>query len=612
MRASRSPLKWQSALVTLGLTAATLAGITSAANADDPAYTVQTLHFAVTTGATNSTPCDIIGDLYLPATASSTHRVPAILTTNGFGGSKDDQVGIGKSFAARGFAVLSYSGLGFGGSTCKITLDDPDFDGKAASQLVSYLGGKSGIAFTDAKHTTAAPALDVVKLDSKNHAGQKVANDPRVGMVGGSYGGQVQFAAASVDPRIDTIVPIITWNDLSYSLGPNNTAQTTGVSTSTTGATKLVWGLLFSALGVVDGVEKAPDDPARLVPCPNFATFVCPALVYAGTTGGFDNGSIASLRHASVASYMKKITIPTLLMQGENDTLFNINEAIATYQALKAQGTPTKMIWQQWGHSNNQPAPGEISLGSPDPTTQYETQRIANWFDHYLKDSKVSTGPNFAYFRDWISYTGIATPAYATSSTFPVGKATKFYLSAGKKLVTTSSSLAADTQSFVTPPAGLPSSLDSADVLGGYIPGPNLPEADLPGTTASWTSAALTKAIDVAGSPVVNVKVDAPTANVTQAVGPNGQLVLFVKVLDVDAAGGVTVVRNLIAPIRVPDASKPFKVTVPAFVHRFEAGHSIRLVFAGGSPNYRGGLLPTPVNVTSGTTSQVLTLPVVN
>ena len=52
--------------------------------------------------------------------------------------------------------------------------------------------------------------LDVVQLD-----GLPIANDPRVGMVGGSYGGQVQFAAAGVDQRIDTIVPLITWNDLS-------------------------------------------------------------------------------------------------------------------------------------------------------------------------------------------------------------------------------------------------------------------------------------------------------------------------------------------------------------------------------------------------------------
>ena len=101
-----------------------------------------------------------------------TNRVPAILTTNGFGGSKDDQAGIGKAFASLGYVVLSYSGLGFGGSQCKITLDDPDWDGKSATQLISYLGGASGIAFTDAAHTTAAPVLDVVQHDNKDHAGQ--------------------------------------------------------------------------------------------------------------------------------------------------------------------------------------------------------------------------------------------------------------------------------------------------------------------------------------------------------------------------------------------------------------------------------------------------------
>ncbi len=240
MRTSRPLL----ALAALALAAAPLVAAPTSAQA---AVTVKVtpLHFKVNIGPTGSEVCDIVGDLYTPSTATSAHRVPALLTTNGFGGSKDDQAGIGQRFASRGYAVLSYSGLGFGGSGCKITLDDPDWDGKAASQLVSYLGGKSGIAFTDAKHTIPAPVLNVVQRDAKDHSGHAAANDPRVGMVGGSYGGQVQFAAAAVDKRIDTIVPVITWSDLSYSLSPNNTSQTTGVQTSTPGAAKLVLGPRF-------------------------------------------------------------------------------------------------------------------------------------------------------------------------------------------------------------------------------------------------------------------------------------------------------------------------------------------------------------------------------
>ena len=83
----------------------------------------------------------MIGDLYKPASATRANPAPAILTTNGFGGSKDDQAKLARAFAARGYVVLSYSGLGFGGSGCKITLDDRDYDGKAGSQLVSFLGG---------------------------------------------------------------------------------------------------------------------------------------------------------------------------------------------------------------------------------------------------------------------------------------------------------------------------------------------------------------------------------------------------------------------------------------------------------------------------------------
>jgi ABC-2 type transport system ATP-binding protein len=550
--------------------------------------------------------CDIVGDLYTPSTATPTNRVPAILTTNGFSGSKNDQAGIGREFAARGYAVLSYSGLGFGGSGCKITLDDPDWDGKAASQLVSYLGGKSGIAFTDAAHTTPAPTLDVVQRDTKDHAGHAVANDPRVGMVGGSYGGQVQFAAAAVDKRVDTIVPIITWSDLSYSMAPNNTSQTSGVQTSTPGAAKLVWALGFSGKGMADGVTNAAGDPGRLIGCPNFAFFVCPALVTAAATGTLDAATTASLRRASVSSYVSKVTIPTLVIQGENDTLFNLNEGIANYRALQDQGTPTKMIWFSGGHSGPN-APGELSFKEPNPDAEHVTRRVSDWLDHYLKGSSVGTGPEFAYFRDWVPYTGIATPAYGSASTYPVGTATKYYLS-GTALTTNPVGLTAGTQNFVTPVAGIPTSIDPFDVFGSSLP---LPETDLPGTTASWTTAALTKNVDVVGSPSLRLQVSSPTAALTQGLDATGKLVVFVKVLDVDPAGKATLIRNLIAPVRVPDVGQPFTVTLPAIAHRFATGHQLRLVVAGGSTNYRGGLVTNVVSIATGSTAQALTLPVV-
>ena len=572
-----------------------------------PLYTVTTLHFKVVVGPADDQVCDIVGDVYVPTSASSSNRVPAILTTNGFGGSKDGQAGLGKAFASRGYVVLSYSGLGFGGSSCKITLDDPDWDGKAGKQLVTYLGGGRGIAFTDAEHTQPAPRLDVVVHDPVDHRGNARAIDPRVGTLGGSYGGGFQFATASIDPRVDTLVPLITWNDLSYSLAPNNTDQTTGVSTAHSGSAKQWWAIGFSLLGLT-GDQQNGQVPPDVLPCPNFADFVCPALVTAGTTGYLQPGDVAHLRHASVASYLDRIKVPVLLIQGQNDTLFNLNEAIATYEALQDQGTEVKMIWQSWGHSGPA-APGEVDLGNPVPSQQYETGRVLNWLEHHLKDAPVGTGPEFAYFRDWVDYTGNARPAYAASSRYPVGTARVLRLSGDGDLVS-GTTTEPGSQSFVTTAAGLPTGLNTLDVLGSYVGQPVNEVTDLPGTFAAWQTPELAEPLSVVGSPTVRLEVSAPTAEVTQAVGEAGMLVLYVKVADVAPDGTARLIRALEAPVRVPDVTKPFTVEVPAIVHRFEPGHRVRLVVAGGSVNYRGGLEPTPVTIESGP-GQTLTLPVV-
>lgn len=581
--------------------ASPLAGATAAVA--EPSYSVTTLHFKVAVGPSGTEPCDVVGDVYVPSTASSSARVPAILTTNGFGGSKNDQATFAKGFAGRGYVVLSYSGLGFGGSTCKITLDDPDWDGKAASQLVSYLGGDAGIAYLDAAHQQPAPALDVVQRDATDHQGVARTDDPRVGTYGGSYGGGFQFAVASVDARVDALVPLITWNDLSYSLTPNNTSQTTGVSTSTPGVAKLLWATGFSALGMASDFQNSqlPD-----LPCPNFADFVCPALVTAGTTGYLQPDHIAALRHASVGSYVSKVRVPTLLIQGERDTLFNLNEATATYRALKAQGTAAKMVWQLGGHSGAGD-PGDNDWTNP--SAGYISSRIDGWFSRYLQDRSVGTGPEFAYYRPWVSHTGSSAPAFASSPRFPAGAARTFRLT-GQDALTTGVLTAPGSQAFVTPAAGAPTSIDTMDVLGSYIGPLPLTVGDLPGTYAAWSTPALTAPLRVAGAPVVQLKVASPSAALSQAAGPAGELVVFVKVADVGPDGKAQLINGLEAPVRVPDVTKPFTVTLPAIVHEFAAGHHLRLIVAGGSANYRGGATANPVTIASGT-GQTLTLPVV-
>src|ERR1700710_1940251 len=135
------------ALAATGLALATgpqAAAATTAASGDTtPGYSVTSLTVPVKVGPANDQACTVDADLYLPDGASATHKVPAILSTHGFGGNKadDNQVAIGKGFVGQGYAVLSYSGLGFGKTTCKIELDDPAWDGKAGKQMVDVLAG---------------------------------------------------------------------------------------------------------------------------------------------------------------------------------------------------------------------------------------------------------------------------------------------------------------------------------------------------------------------------------------------------------------------------------------------------------------------------------------
>lgn len=402
-------------------------------------------------------------------------------------------------------------------------------------------------------------------------------------MLGGSYGGAVQFATAAVDPRVDTIVPMVTWHDLAYSLAPNNATAAT-----TPGAAKITWALLFFFEGALLENITHPD-PGRLIGCPNFPAEVCTGLLATGVLGYPQPQTTTFLRHASVATYADRVRVPTLLIQGQKDTLFNLNEAAATYQALTAQGTDVSMIWQSGGHSGGL-APGEADLGNPDPASQYVTGRVINWFDHHLKDLPTNTGPRFAYYRDWVPYDGNAAPAYASSDTFPTGAARTITLPGGAK-------------TFLTPLAGLPTSLSPFDAI-------NQPAIDvnLPGTYAAWTGAPQTEPLDVVGSPQLTLRLNAPTAALTSHLGPAGQLVLFPKLYDVAPDGTATLIKQLVSPVRVADPTRPVQITMPAFVHRFAPGHQVRLVVASGDLNYRGGLAAAPVTVTDHT----LTLPTVS
>src|SRR3954447_21525152 len=579
--------------------AAAIALALAAVPAQAADYDIKTLHFDVVTGPMNDHHCDVVGDLYRPASATKANPAPAILTTNGFGGSKDDQADMAKLLASRGYVVLSYSGLGFGGSGCKITLDDRDYDGKAGSQLVTFLGG--GRAAKD------GTKVDYVRTDATGSDGKRHADDPRVGMVGGSYGGQIQFAVAGIDPRVDTIIPIITWNDLSYSLAPNNTSFEHGVTYTTPGIEKYQWSSLFFGLGIADGLQGASADPARNVGCPNFDDRACGSKVQMDLTGAPNDATLLFSRHASVESFVDRIRIPTLLAQGQADTLFNFQEAVATYRSLKAAGVPVKLMWRSWGHSGDGSRDsGEFGVKSP--AENYQTREFLQWFDHYLGDAGPKPKLDFSYFRDWVPFKGDATPAYARASSYPVGSERKLYLSGSDALVSDAGSVAAGDASFVTPAAGAPQSYTETSALD-----QDQPVTDAPGTFAEFTGGSLPQDLDVVGVPTADVKVSAPTfENASSGGGAPAELTLFFKLYDLKPDGTIVLAHRLIAPVRIADFTHPVHVELPGIVHRFPAGDRIALTVAASDAAYRGTNIVGPVTIsTSPGAPGVLTLPVV-
>ena len=341
--------------------------------------------------------------------------------------------------------MLAYTGLGFPNSGCKIYLDDPAYDGKAGKQMVSVLAGTK--SYVDANG----------KAHRMRYVAKERKGDPRVGMIGGSYGGQIQYAVAMQDKRVDALIPIITWNDLSYSLAPNNTSLARGVTYNTPGVGKKQWVDLFFSVGITDGVQGGSVDPSRnFPPCPNFADDACPAAVRLNTLGYPDAGTLKLARHASVSTYLKRVKAPTLVVQGQKDTLFNIQEAVATFRGLRAQGTPARMIWQSWGHSDSSPAPGELDFNAKSLRSSYLGNRFLNWMNHYVKgNTKAPVGARFSYFRDWVKYdtragkAGTAIrKAYAVRSTFSEAPTATLYFTGTDGLTRTRSQVATGSASY--------------------------------------------------------------------------------------------------------------------------------------------------------------------
>ena len=501
-----------------------------AARPDRPGWTATDERITVRTGPAADQPVDLDARLYLPRDPSG--RVPAVLLAHGFGGTKESVSDDAQSLADRGYAVLTWTAQGFGRSGGQIHLDSPDWEVRDAQGLLDWLA-----------------ARPEVRLDGPG--------DPRVGVVGGSYGGALALLLAGQDRRVDAIVPSITWNDLTKVFLPQS------ADTTASGVFKKSWAGLYFGNGAAVGQPGAVPTgavPASDPACGRFAADVCAAYLALATTGTADPKVLDLLRRSSPAAVLDRIKAPTLLIQGAIDTLFPLSEGDANAKGIAATGTPLRVAWFTGGHD-----------GGAGPQSDQDRVRFltVQWLDHYVKGSGDAPAGSFTYSRV-AGFSaldrGLVTNGYSTDAYPSLGGTGRTQVEVG-----------GPAQPIANPPNGNPSAISSlpgaggrlSQLLGGIA-------GDIPGQYATFQSAPIGTAVDVAGSPSVSLT----------AASPTGEATLFVKLYDVDQDGAQTLSAGLVAPVRLTglpariDEAKPVTVTLPAIVRRIDSGHTVRIVVA--------------------------------
>ncbi|OSP44552.1 ABC transporter ATP-binding protein [Streptomyces sp. 13-12-16] len=456
-------------------------------------------------------------------TAGPDGRRPAVLLGHGFGGSKDDVREQAEDLARDGYAVLTWSARGFGGSTGKIGLNDPEGEVADVSRLIDWLAGRPE-----------------VELDGDG--------DPRVGMAGGSYGGAIALLGAGYDDRVDAIAPAITYFDLADALFPN-------------GVFKKLWAGVFVNSG--GGCER-------------FEPALCAMYQRVAESGVPDDEARALLEARSPSAVADRIDVPTLLLQGQTDSLFPLGQADAAAKAIRANGAPVDVDWIAGGHDGG------------DPETDRVRQRVRTWFDRYLKDDKAAdTGPAFRVTRTGgvDSTDGEAVLNGASADTY-------LGLTNGGR----SFPLTGREQSFANPAGANPPAISSLPGLGGTGGLAQLSSLgvgislDFPGQYARFESAPVTDDLRITGSPTVTVHVEST----------GDDAVLFGKVYDVGPDGRQQVLPSqLVAPFRVEDArsGKDVTLTLPAVDHEVRKGHRLRLVLASTDLGYASPAAPATYTV---------------
>jgi ABC-2 type transport system ATP-binding protein len=475
---------------------------------------------------------------------------PAVVLAHGFGGSKEDGLETGRSLARDGYTVITYTARGFGASGGRIHLDNPAYEGADARKIIDLAASRPEV--------------------------ETSGDDPVIGFVGGSYGGAISLLVAGLDNRVDAIIPAFTWNRLGQSLFPQNLTRGPAASLADVapadppGVFKQRWAslLFLGGRGQASGGEQERTPSV----CGRFAAALCSAYLKAAESGQATTGLLSLLDQSSPARVLSRITAPTLLIQGEDDTLFPLDQADANRRGLPA-ATPAAMKWVEGGHD------GEIVLDDLLPD-------LRSWFGRYLKRDGSPADTSFSVVVPETSLVG-----NGGGEREPKTLVTPSYPGLDSGLGHRPFPLNGDGQSAVGPPGGTPAALTNlpgtggalatASSLGGYSLGV------LPGQAALFTTEPLPTRVDLVGSGRVDLLITSSTATAT----------LFASVWDLGPDIETTVdgrtstgpssavlPQLAVAPVKLrgltPGQAMAVTVALPTVSHQVPEGHRLQVVIS--------------------------------
>lgn len=463
---------------------------------------------------------------------------PAVIETNGWNNRHDqsDELRFAERYAAQGYYVLGFTSRGWGNSGGQIELDGPK-EQNDTKAVVDFLAKQPEVL-----------------LDAPG--------DPRVGMVGESYAGGIQLLTAQQDPRIDSLIPIITWSNLLDSLAPHDVL-------------KVGWVTELYATGqtVGHGVpvpgQHPGDQPNANGPSDQLTQWYAESAAQNGPTADMrtELGVVRSLHPGTLRT-------PTLLMQGWGDTLFQPNQALATYLDLSARGVPVRLAYFPGGHG--------ISLAETDPASVAADRVRDDWFNVTLRH-RAPTLPPYPVLR----YRYAQRDYVGELQWPPAGTAPwRGYLDASG-LAAAPPTAAVSLQ--VVNPVG---PTTCADVPSFQAQTGSLCPRTAPETSMVLAGPALAADTEVTGTPVAHLQLSS-----TQLTDVR----LFLTLMDVDANGTATPILKQTMPVHLGSgAPAAVDVAMQTVTATLPKGHRVGLQAATTDLGFYASREPGVVTLSSG------------